>query len=211
MAKAGRGADQFVVRLPEGMRDRIAAAAERNGRSMNAEVVQALEQMFPPEPSMLEILERIHNAINQAETAGSLPYRKVLVDALDHFGDRLASGLEFDQWPTSKTFPKNAGHLGSALERFKRWQRAKEHGVELDDLKREIDRGLFKNFGRDAIGRALQWFRDGEPDRALSSLHLSNIKFAEPEPSLEAIENHLKAYYAENWGDPETAGEEDPF
>ncbi|MDE3818775.1 Arc family DNA-binding protein [Sinorhizobium meliloti] len=46
MAKAGRGADQFMVRLPEGMRDRIAASAEHNGRSMNAEVVARLENSF---------------------------------------------------------------------------------------------------------------------------------------------------------------------
>ncbi len=43
MAKAGRGSDQFVVRLPPGMRDKIAEVAERNGRSMNAEIVSILE------------------------------------------------------------------------------------------------------------------------------------------------------------------------
>jgi hypothetical protein len=41
--------EQFVVRLPDGMRDRIAAAAKRNGRSMNAEIVHALEEAFPIE------------------------------------------------------------------------------------------------------------------------------------------------------------------
>lgn len=200
-----------MVRLPAGMRDRIAAAAERNGRSMNAEVVQALEQMFPPEPSMLEILERIHSAIDQANTPGGLPYRKVLVDALESFSERLASGVEFDQWPSAKTFPQNAEHLADTLDRFKRWKRASEHGVELDDLQRELARGLFKTLGRDSTGRALQWFRDGEPERALATLRLSNIKFAQPEESLKAIEDNLKQRYAENWGDPELAGEEDPF
>lgn len=38
-----RTAEQFVVRLPEGMRDRIAELAKQNGRSMNAEIVQRLE------------------------------------------------------------------------------------------------------------------------------------------------------------------------
>lgn len=42
MTYAGRGADQFQVRLPEGMRDEIAAAAKANGRSMNAEIVARL-------------------------------------------------------------------------------------------------------------------------------------------------------------------------
>ncbi|QGA56891.1 Arc family DNA-binding protein [Brucella sp. 2280] len=46
MAKAGRGSDQFMVRLPDGMRDQIAGIAEKNGRSMNAEVVARLERSF---------------------------------------------------------------------------------------------------------------------------------------------------------------------
>lgn len=41
-----RTADQFVVRFPEGMRDRIAEAARENNRSMNAEIVARLERSF---------------------------------------------------------------------------------------------------------------------------------------------------------------------
>lgn len=36
-------AEQFVVRLPAGMRDRIAESAKRYNRSMNAEIVSILE------------------------------------------------------------------------------------------------------------------------------------------------------------------------
>lgn len=43
MAKAGRGADQFPLRLPEGLRDRIKRHAEENGRSMNSEIISLLE------------------------------------------------------------------------------------------------------------------------------------------------------------------------
>lgn len=35
-------ADKFIVRLPDGMRDEIAIAAEASGRSMNAEIVYRL-------------------------------------------------------------------------------------------------------------------------------------------------------------------------
>ncbi|MDH0907582.1 Arc family DNA-binding protein [Rhizobium pusense] len=41
--KTGRGSDQFPLRLPDGMREQIKIAAERNGRSMNAEIVTRLE------------------------------------------------------------------------------------------------------------------------------------------------------------------------
>lgn len=40
-------ADKFLLRMPEGMRDRIKLAAERNNRSMNSEIISALERAFP--------------------------------------------------------------------------------------------------------------------------------------------------------------------
>lgn len=36
-----------MLRLPDGMRERIKAAAERNGRSMNSEIVTTLEAAYP--------------------------------------------------------------------------------------------------------------------------------------------------------------------
>lgn len=39
--------DKFIVRLPDGLRDRIRLAAESNHRSMNAEVVALLEENYP--------------------------------------------------------------------------------------------------------------------------------------------------------------------
>lgn len=38
--------DRYMLRLPDGMRDRIKAAAEANNRSMNAEIVARLESSF---------------------------------------------------------------------------------------------------------------------------------------------------------------------
>jgi plasmid stability protein len=35
--------DKYIVRFPEGMRDRLAEEARRNGRSMNAEVVARIQ------------------------------------------------------------------------------------------------------------------------------------------------------------------------
>ena len=40
--------DKFMLRLPDGMRDRIKLAADANNRSMNAEIVALLEEKFPP-------------------------------------------------------------------------------------------------------------------------------------------------------------------
>lgn len=41
-----RVADQFQVRFPEGMRDRIAEAAQANNRSMNAQIVHMIAEHF---------------------------------------------------------------------------------------------------------------------------------------------------------------------
>ncbi len=38
--------DKFMLRLPDGMRDKIKASAELNGRSMNGEIVDRLEETF---------------------------------------------------------------------------------------------------------------------------------------------------------------------
>lgn len=53
MAKAGRGADQYMLRFPPGLRDRIKAAAEDHGRSMNEEIIRTLEKEYP-EPWSLD-------------------------------------------------------------------------------------------------------------------------------------------------------------
>jgi len=43
--------DKYVVRFPDGLRDRIKHAAEANNRSMNAEIVATLEEKYPaPRP-----------------------------------------------------------------------------------------------------------------------------------------------------------------
>lgn len=48
-SETNRESDKFLVRLPDGMRDRIRAAADRNIRSMNAEIVHSLEVYFAGE------------------------------------------------------------------------------------------------------------------------------------------------------------------
>ena len=42
--KVGKRADQYMLRFPEGMRAKLAKLASANGRSMNTEIIAALEQ-----------------------------------------------------------------------------------------------------------------------------------------------------------------------
>ncbi|MDK3020956.1 Arc family DNA-binding protein [Pseudodonghicola flavimaris] len=79
--------DKFMLRLPDGMRGRIKAAAEANNRSMNAEIVATLEEKYPaPKLSGVEIVTLLISALAQADAEG----RKELVDKLtETFSDFL--------------------------------------------------------------------------------------------------------------------------
>lgn len=58
--------DKFNLRFPDGMRDAIAERAKRNGRSMNSEIVQILEDALNKESSE----EILYTDSDVAEIAG---------------------------------------------------------------------------------------------------------------------------------------------
>jgi hypothetical protein len=41
---AAKGAEQYMLRLPPGLRDSVARRAAENGRSMNTEIIEAIEK-----------------------------------------------------------------------------------------------------------------------------------------------------------------------
>ena len=49
---SSRTADKFVVRLPDGMRERIADVARNHHRSMNSEIIARLEQSMLQEGAL---------------------------------------------------------------------------------------------------------------------------------------------------------------
>src|SRR3984957_13943760 len=50
------GLDKFVLRLPDGMRDKIGVAARTNKRTMNAEIVQRLDASFSSTNEPLQVV-----------------------------------------------------------------------------------------------------------------------------------------------------------
>ncbi len=50
-------AERFQIRLPPGLRDRIKATAEANGRSMNTEIVSTLAEAYPDPQQFMEELK----------------------------------------------------------------------------------------------------------------------------------------------------------
>jgi hypothetical protein len=69
--RAGRGSDQFIVRMPPGMRDFIAKIAEHEGRSMNTEIILALTKhmaSYDPNAKAVDVSAQIMQAIKERHT-----------------------------------------------------------------------------------------------------------------------------------------------
>ncbi len=62
-----RTADQFVVRLPAGMRDTISEAAKASNRSMNAEIVARLQGEAQTTPALIEAIARLNLSLAERE------------------------------------------------------------------------------------------------------------------------------------------------
>jgi len=60
-----RTADKFVVRLPEGMRYRIADVAKQHHRSMNSEIIARLEHSLLDLPILPEQTQPSRQALNE--------------------------------------------------------------------------------------------------------------------------------------------------
>ena len=98
-----RRQDQFIVRLPDGMRERIRLAADRNNRSMNAEIVATLEEKYP-EPThwsslakALETRDRTLAKMGPEEIAKLQAAIGELIDSFDE-GSEGASGASQAGW-----------------------------------------------------------------------------------------------------------------
>lgn len=91
--------DQYMLRLPDGMRDRIKAAAETNNRSMNAEIVATLEEKYPEpqKPSfldmMLEILDRRYEGAPDEVFERAQQTKRYLLSLTQDRAEELARGM----------------------------------------------------------------------------------------------------------------------
>ena len=79
-----RKLDQFIIRLPDGMRDRIKLFAEINGRSMNAEIVAALSDYYADMRVIEDQARRLVRTMAELEIEG----RGYLDDSTDATGQQ---------------------------------------------------------------------------------------------------------------------------
>jgi hypothetical protein len=63
--RTDRGSEQFLLRLPDGMRVRLAKVAEREGHTMSGVIVAALAMYFAKEDAAKQELLRVETAIRE--------------------------------------------------------------------------------------------------------------------------------------------------
>jgi len=77
---AAKDADQYMLRLPPGLRDQVARRAAENGRSMNTEIIDAIEkhlkgadrltqlwEAFEKHRANIEVIDLVFNAVDHLE------------------------------------------------------------------------------------------------------------------------------------------------
>lgn len=115
-------AERFQVRMPEGLRDRIKAASEANGRSMNAEILRVLEKEFPPP---LPLSERLMN-INALLGALKVGVTKEAVDQMAQEMEQLLGDIAAGRVEVEKETRKRIAERVLVWEGIKardEWQR----------------------------------------------------------------------------------------
>jgi hypothetical protein len=58
-----RSLDKIIIRLPDGLKERIRRVAEKNDRSVNAELLVLLERAYPPEAIIDECVQEIADLV----------------------------------------------------------------------------------------------------------------------------------------------------
>ena len=65
---APKGADNYQLRFPDGLRDRLRERADLNGRSMNTEIIAAIEEHLERGTLFEQLVarvERLERRVNQ--------------------------------------------------------------------------------------------------------------------------------------------------
>jgi hypothetical protein len=55
--------DKIIIRVPDGMRERIRRVADANGRSVNAELLVLLDKAYPPTSLLDECVQEIADVV----------------------------------------------------------------------------------------------------------------------------------------------------
>ncbi|MFM7948444.1 Arc family DNA-binding protein [Hafnia paralvei] len=98
--------ERFTVRMPDGLRDAIAERAKKNGRSMNSEIVQILQDALegnelPPayhldEVSGLDPAEEAFYSLSREEQIKQIEAADPLQAAIERITDSYSKKMMYD-------------------------------------------------------------------------------------------------------------------
>lgn len=167
--------DQYMLRFPDGMRDRIKTAAEASGRSMNAEIVERLEESFAFPQKEAKLRREIAEINQETESADQeilelkekIKYREDR--EIEHIAEikRLRTRLQTnDKYQDSDNAEIAAlrSELGEVHQILRNYM---AHSERLQDMNERIEK-LTK--GLVVYGRAFELSHDGDQARALDIL-----------------------------------------
>jgi hypothetical protein len=86
---AAKDADQYMLRLPPGLRDRVARRAADNGRSMNTEIVEAIERHLTSADRVTQLWELFGK---HQENIEAIPRLLSAVEAIELYLSRAGDG-----------------------------------------------------------------------------------------------------------------------
>jgi predicted DNA-binding protein len=81
-----REGDQYMIRMPPGLRERVAAQAAANGRSISAEIVDAIEQYLQRSDRITQIWEFFERHRADIE---SVPLIRAAVENLEIYSESI--------------------------------------------------------------------------------------------------------------------------
>lgn len=140
-----QSADKYIVRFPDGMRDKIAEAAKANNRTMNAEIVARLEVSFAgvlpattPDAAMSALADRLEKQDRAIASLTNLAYTMAVLSNSKDIGglDKTAGALkalledpqgrkQFDQ--LIEQFNENVQKTEKSSKRMARFKKAADH------------------------------------------------------------------------------------
>lgn len=89
--------DKVIIRLPDGMRERIKGSAALRGKSMNDVIVQILEREFPPPLTLPEKIGQLLDLVYALRPGAKYEVVDHLVEELRKTMDAIRDGrLEID-------------------------------------------------------------------------------------------------------------------
>ncbi|MDX0261548.1 Arc family DNA-binding protein [Sinorhizobium meliloti] len=103
-----RDYDQFIVRLPPGMRERIKSKAERAGMSMNEAIVWCLEEYFPAPATLEERIEGLAAAVADLKQGNPLEEQ---IDGIVDLIDKTLRDIAAEKIPTTIGFQERVAKM----------------------------------------------------------------------------------------------------